>query len=144
MPKVVIDPLTRIEGHLRFEADVAGGKVTDTHSSGQLFRGLELILQGRHPYDAHMFTQRFCGVCPVAHATASIRALDMAYGLSTVDIPENARLIRNLIVAANMVMSHATHLLCTLGTGPGQSTLQNCVRGEGRRNWSGNIQRASS
>ena len=109
MTKVVIDPLTRIEGHLRFEADVAGGKVTDTHSVGPLFRGFERILKGRHPYDAHMFTQRICGVCPVAHATASIRALDMAYGLSTADIPENARLIRNLIIAANIVMSHATH-----------------------------------
>jgi len=109
MPKVVIDPLTRIEGHLRFEADVTAGKVTDAHSSGQLFRGFEVILRGRHPYDAHHFTQRFCGVCPVAHATASIRALDMAYGLSTTDIPQNARLIRNIIIAANTVMSHATH-----------------------------------
>lgn len=109
MTKVVIDPVTRIEGFLRFEADVADGTVTDARSTGQLFRGLERILQGRHPYDAYHFTMRFCGVCPVAHATASIRALDMAYGLTTADIPENARLIRNLIIAANKVMSHATH-----------------------------------
>ncbi|UZE92539.1 MAG: nickel-dependent hydrogenase large subunit [Methanosarcinales archaeon] len=109
MQKVVIDPLTRIEGHLRFEADVTDGKVTEAYSSGQLFRGFEVILQGRHPYDAYHFTQRICGVCPVAHATASIRALDMAYGLSTTDIPQNARLIRNIVIAANTIMSHATH-----------------------------------
>ena len=109
MPTVVIDPLTRIEGHLRFEADITDGLVTEAHSSGQLYRGFEQILKGRHPYDAYHFTQRICGVCPVAHATSSIRALEMAYGLNTSDIPQNARLIRNLIIAANTVMSHATH-----------------------------------
>ncbi|MBN2487397.1 MAG: nickel-dependent hydrogenase large subunit [Methanosarcinaceae archaeon] len=109
MPTVVIDPVTRIEGHLKFEADVNGGTVTDAKASGQLYRGFEQILKGRHPYEAYHFTQRFCGVCPVAHATASIRALDMAYGLTTPDIPKNARLIRNIIIGANTVMSHATH-----------------------------------
>ena len=106
MVEVTIDPLTRIEGHLKIRANVDGGKVTDAWSSGMMYRGLENILIGRDPRDASIITQRACGVCPVAHATASIRCLDDAFDAS---VPENAKLIRNIILGSNNIMSHATH-----------------------------------
>jgi [NiFe] hydrogenase large subunit len=65
--KITIDPITRIEGHLRIEVEVAGGKVVNAWSSGQLFRGFEIILKGRDPRDAPLFTQRACGVCTYVH-----------------------------------------------------------------------------
>jgi Ni,Fe-hydrogenase I large subunit len=76
MSRVVVDPVTRIEGHLRIEAEVEGGKVRDAWSSSSMFRGIELILQGRDPRDAWAFTQRICGVCTTVHAIASIRAVE--------------------------------------------------------------------
>ncbi len=70
MAKIVIDPLTRIEGHLKIEIVVENGVVKDARSSGALFRGFEILLRGRDPYDAQHLTQRICGVCPTAHAMA--------------------------------------------------------------------------
>lgn len=104
--KIVVDPVTRIEGHLKIEVEVDGGKVVDARSTGTLFRGFELIIQGKNPLDAQQLMQRICGVCPIAHATAATFALDDAFGLTP---PTNGRLIRNLIFAANFIQSHILH-----------------------------------
>lgn len=104
--RVVIDPITRIEGHLRIEVEVANGKVANAWSSSTLFRGLELMLQGRDPRDAYLFTQRACGVCTYVHGLASVRAVDEAVG---VKIPENARLLRNLMLGAQFLHDHMVH-----------------------------------
>lgn len=106
MPKVIIDPVTRIEGHLKIEVDIDGGKVVNARSSGTLFRGFELILKGRDPRDAQHITQRICGVCPTSHAMASARCLDDAFGA---EVPPNGRIVRNLIHGANYIMSHVLH-----------------------------------
>ncbi|MGE5391176.1 MAG: nickel-dependent hydrogenase large subunit [Deltaproteobacteria bacterium] len=106
MAKIVVDPVTRIEGHLKLEVEVEGGVVTDAKLSGALFRGLELIMQGRDPRDAEQIVQRICGVCPTAHATAGILALDDAFGIEP---PPNGRIIRNLIFGSNWVQSHILH-----------------------------------
>ncbi len=103
---VVIDPLTRIEGHLRIEVKVANGSIENAWSTGPMFRGLELILKGRDPRDAWVFTQRICGVCTTVHAIASVRAVENALGVT---IPDNARLMRNLIEAAQFVHDHVIH-----------------------------------
>ena len=79
MARIVIDPVTRIEGHLKIEVEVKDGKVVDARCSGGLFRGFEIFLNGRDPRDASQLTQRICGVCPTAHATASVRCLDSAF-----------------------------------------------------------------
>jgi len=105
---IVIDPITRIEGHLKVEADVDGGVIVEARSTGTLFRGLELILRGRDPRDAPRITQRICGVCPTAHATASSFALDEAFGIADA-IPPNGRVIRNLIFGCNFLQSHILH-----------------------------------
>ena len=104
--RIVVDPIPRIEGHLRIEVEVQDGKVKDAWSSGMLFRGLEIILQGRDPRDAWLFTQRACGVCTYVHASASIRAVDNAVG---VEIPPNARIIRNLMMASQFIHDHCVH-----------------------------------
>jgi len=106
MTRIVVDPVTRIEGHLRIEAAVADGHVTDAYSSSTMFRGIELILQGRDPRDAWAFTQRICGVCTTVHAIASIRAVEDALGMEP---PANARLLRNLIIGAQCVQDHVVH-----------------------------------
>jgi Ni,Fe-hydrogenase I large subunit len=106
MTRVAIDPITRIEGHLRIEVEVNNGVVTDAWSSGTMFRGLELILQGRDPRDAWVFAQRACGVCTTVHALASVRAVENALGLK---IPRNARLVRNLIAGSQFVQDHVIH-----------------------------------
>ena len=106
MTHVVVDPVTRIEGHLRTEAEVEGGRVTDAWSSSTMFRGIEIILKGRDPRDAWAFTQRICGVCTTVHAIASIRAVENAIGAVP---PPNARLLRNLIIAAQVVQDHVVH-----------------------------------
>jgi len=103
---IVVDPVTRIEGHLRIEAEVDGGRVTDAWSSATMFRGVELILKGRDPRDAWAFTQRICGVCTTVHAIASIRAVENAIGAQP---PTNARLLRNLIIASQAVQDHVIH-----------------------------------
>ncbi len=104
--RVVIDPITRLEGHLRIEVEISGGKVVNAWSSGQLFRGIEIILQGRDPRDAHHFVQRSCGVCTYVHALASIRATEAAVG---VKVPDNARIIRNLMHGAQFQHDHIVH-----------------------------------
>ena len=104
--RIVVDPVTRIEGHLRIDVEVDGGKVTKAWSSGQMWRGIETILKGRDPREAWLFTQRFCGVCTTVHAVASVRAVENAVGL---EIPLNAQYIRNLIVAAHAIHDHIVH-----------------------------------
>jgi Ni,Fe-hydrogenase I large subunit len=104
--KVVVDPITRIEGHLRIEAQADGGKIASAWAMGTQFRGLELILQGRDPRDAWAFTQRICGVCTVVHAVASCRAVEDALGIT---VPPNANLIRNLVHGMQFVQDHVIH-----------------------------------
>ncbi len=106
MPHVVVDPVTRIEGHLRIEAEVDGGAVRNAWSSSTMFRGIEIILKGRDPRDAWVFTQRICGVCTTVHAIASIRAVEHAIGANP---PPNARILRNLIIGAQCVHDHVIH-----------------------------------
>ncbi|MHC4456703.1 MAG: nickel-dependent hydrogenase large subunit [Planctomycetota bacterium] len=106
--RIKIDPITRIEGHLAIEAVVDDGVVKEAKSAGTLFRGFEIILQGRNPRDANRLTQRICGVCPTAHATASALCLDDAFGL-TDKIPDNGKIIRALIFGANFLQSHILH-----------------------------------
>ncbi len=104
--KIAVDPITRIEGHLRIEARIENGRIVDAWSSSTAFRGIETILKGRDPRDAHHFTQRFCGVCTTVHSMASIRAVEHALGIQ---VPDNARLIRNLIMAAQNIQDHIVH-----------------------------------
>jgi len=104
--RITVDPITRIEGHLRIDVEVDGGSVKNSWSSGQMFRGIEEILKGRDPRDAWLFTQRFCGVCTTVHAIASVRAVENALGL---EIPINAQYIRNVIVAAHCLHDHIVH-----------------------------------
>jgi hydrogenase large subunit len=103
---IVIDPLTRIEGHLGIEVEVYKGKVIDARCKGNMFRGFEIILKGRDPRDALHLTQRICGVCSASHGNASVRCLDSAFGVTPTD---NARIIRNLVVGANYLHSHILH-----------------------------------
>ena len=106
MARLVIDPVTRIEGHLRIEAQVDAGKVSDAWSAGTMFRGIELILQGRDPREAWIWAQRICGVCTMVHALASVRAVEDAL---KIDVPDNARIVRNLIAGSQMVQDHVVH-----------------------------------
>ena len=106
MAKIVVDPLTRIEGHLRVEAQVDGGKITDAWASGTMWRGIEIMMKGRDPRDAWTFVSRFCGVCTTVHAMASIRAVENALNIT---IPDNARIIRNLIMGFQSVQDHVIH-----------------------------------
>ncbi len=106
MAKVLIDPLTRIEGHLSIEMDVQNGKVVDAKCRGDMFRGYETILQGRNPVDANQIVMRICGVCPVSHGEASSRALDDAFKIKPT---KNGRILRNLILGANTLQSHILH-----------------------------------
>ncbi len=103
---VTVDPVTRIEGHLRIDVEVDGGEVTNAWSSGQMWRGIEPILKGRDPRDAWIFTQRICGVCTTVHAIASVRAVENALGI---EVPLNAQLIRNLLIAAHCLHDHIVH-----------------------------------
>ncbi len=106
MNRVAIDPITRIEGHLRVEIQVEDGVIREARCSGALYRGLEQILVGRHPLDAQKITQRICGVCPLAHSTAASLCLDDALGLTP---PRNGQLLRNLIYGANFLHNHILH-----------------------------------
>lgn len=104
--RVVIDPVTRIEGHLRVDVEVDGGRVKNAWASGTMWRGIEKILLSRDPREAWIFTQRFCGVCTTVHAMASVRAVENALGL---EIPLNAQYIRNLILIAHALHDHIVH-----------------------------------
>jgi [NiFe] hydrogenase large subunit/hydrogenase large subunit len=106
MTHVVVDPVTRIEGHLRIEAEVEDGVVRDAWSSSTMFRGIEIILKGRDPRDAWAFAQRICGVCTTVHAITSIRAVEDAIGAEP---PPNAQYVRQLIMASQMVQDHVIH-----------------------------------
>jgi hydrogenase large subunit len=107
MPTVVtIDPVTRLEGHLKIEVAIEGSVVVAARATGTLFRGFEAILTNRDPWDAPHITQRICGVCPIPHAQAAVLALDRA---ANKVIPNNARILRNLVLGANFVQSHLLH-----------------------------------
>ena len=103
---VSIDPVTRIEGHLRIDVEVDGGVVKDAWSSGTMFRGYEMLIRDKHPWDAQQVMERICGVCPLVHGTAASYSLDDAMG---VNLPDNARIIRNLCLGANFIQSHVLH-----------------------------------
>jgi len=103
MATIVLDPVTRIEGHLRMETEISDGRVSNAWSCGTLFRGIEPILKDRDPRDAWMFTQRLCGVCTYVHGVTSVRSVENALALS---IPENARVIRNLLMGAQFIHDH--------------------------------------
>lgn len=104
--KIDLYPFTRIEGHLAVKLEVESGKVKNAYLSGEMFRGIETILRGRSPLDAQQITQRICGVCPISHGMASLKAQEAAYGASLTD---NGRLARNLILGANYIQSHIVH-----------------------------------
>ncbi len=106
--KIVIDPVSRIEGHLKIEAVVENGVVKEAKSSGMMYRGFENILLGRDPRDAARIMQRICGVCPTSHGLAATFALDELYGVGG-SITDNGRILRNLIQGANFVQSHILH-----------------------------------
>ncbi len=105
--RIVIDPITRIEGHLRIEATLdASNTITDAYSSGTMVRGIEKILKGRDPREAWAFAQRACGVCTTVHSFASIRSVEDALGIK---IPKAANIIRNLMIAQQYVHDHVMH-----------------------------------
>jgi hydrogenase large subunit len=104
--RITIDPITRIEGHLRIDVEVDQGKVQKAWASSTMFRSIERILLGRDPREAWLFTQRFCGVCTTVHALASVRAVEDALDL---EIPLNAQYIRNLILIAHALHDHVVH-----------------------------------
>jgi hydrogenase large subunit len=104
--RVVVDPITRIEGHLRIEAQMDGNNIAQAYSSGTMVRGIEIILRGRDPRDAWAFAQRICGVCTLVHGIASVRSVENALNYP---IPPNAQLIRNLMIAAQYVHDHVMH-----------------------------------
>jgi hydrogenase large subunit len=108
MSKIVIDPISRIEGHLKIEAVVENGVVKEAKSSGMMYRGLENILKGRDPRDAARIMQRICGVCPTSHGLGAAFALDEVYGVNG-SITDNGRILRNLVQGANFVQSHILH-----------------------------------
>jgi len=104
--RVVVDPITRIEGHLRIEADVQEGKIADAFSSGTMVRGIEIILRGRDPREAWALTERVCGVCTTVHALSSVRCVEDALGIS---VPPNADLVRNLMFCSHYLQDHVVH-----------------------------------
>ena len=104
--RIVVDPITRIEGHLRIEAQMDGDKIQQAYSSGTMVRGIEIILRGRDPRDAWAYAQRICGVCTLVHGMASVRSVEDALNYK---IPPNAQLIRNLMIAAQYVHDHVMH-----------------------------------
>jgi hydrogenase large subunit len=104
--RIVIDPITRIEGHLRVEIEVKDGKITDAYSAGTMVRGIETILKGRDPRDAWAFVGRVCGVCTSTHSLTSVRTVENALGIS---VPPNAELIRNLMANALYIQDHVVH-----------------------------------
>jgi hydrogenase large subunit len=104
--RIVVDPVTRIEGHLRIEAEIKDGVIVDAFSSGTMVRGIEIILKDRDPRDAWAFTERVCGVCTTVHALSSVRAVEDAL---KIQVPQNAEMIRNLMAAAQYMQDHVIH-----------------------------------
>jgi hydrogenase large subunit len=121
---IVLDPTTRLEGHLKVQTQVDGGKVVSAQSSGMMFRGFENLLIGKDPRDAVHITQRICGVCPTNHAMASCLA---AEALAGTNVPGNARIIRNLILGADFLQSHLLHFY--------QLCLPSYIRGPAMPPW---------
>jgi hydrogenase large subunit len=104
--RISIDPVTRIEGHLRIDCELDNGQVVKAWASGQMWRGIELILKDRDAREAWLYTQRICGVCTTVHAIASVRAVENALNM---EIPLNAQFIRNIMIAAHAVQDHIVH-----------------------------------
>ncbi len=104
--RVVVDPITRIEGHLRIEAQAENGRIANAWATSTQFRGIEIVMQGRDPRDAWAFTQRICGVCTVVHAVASCRAVEDALDIR---IPPNGNTIRNMMVGMQYIQDHVVH-----------------------------------
>jgi hydrogenase large subunit len=104
--RIVVDPITRIEGHLRIEAEVNNGVITDAWSSSTMVRGIENIVKGRDPRDVWAFVQRTCGVCTTVHALASVRAVEDALDIV---VPPNAELVRNIMASALYMHDHVVH-----------------------------------
>ena len=104
--RIVVDPVTRIEGHLRIEAEIKDGKIVDAYSSSTMVRGLENIVKGRDPRDVWAFVQRTCGVCTTVHAITSVRAVEDALGIA---VPPNAEMVRNIMEGALYMHDHAVH-----------------------------------
>src|SRR5271165_4313812 len=105
--RIVVDPMTRIEGHLRIEAETdEAHTIKAAYSFGTMVRGIEIILRGRDPREAWAFAQRICGVCTLVHGVASVRSVENALRC---DIPDNANLIRNLMIGAQYVHDHVMH-----------------------------------
>ncbi|MDR0767449.1 MAG: nickel-dependent hydrogenase large subunit [Methanosarcinales archaeon] len=115
MVRITVDPLTRIEGHMRVSAEVdANGIITSAQSGGTLFRGFERMLQGKDPRDASLHISRICGVCPISQSITSTNALEELYQVSD-RVPQNALAVRNFIQASNFMASHATHIYVLFG-----------------------------
>ena len=104
--RIVVDPITRIEGHLRVELEVADGLITNAWSQTTQFRGIETICEGRDPRDVWAFVGRICGVCTGTHSVASVVAVESAIGC---DIPKQAQLIRDLVLASQEIHDHVVH-----------------------------------
>lgn len=104
--RIVVDPVTRIEGHLRIEAEIKNGKIVDAYSSSTMVRGIENIVKGRDPRDVWAFVQRTCGVCTTVHAIASVRAVEDALNIK---VPPNAELVRNIMEGVLYMHDHAVH-----------------------------------
>ncbi|HEY4961219.1 MAG TPA: nickel-dependent hydrogenase large subunit [Terriglobales bacterium] len=140
--KINIDPVTRIEGHLRVDVEVDGGSVSKAWASCTMWRGIENILLGRDPREAWLFTQRFCGVCTTVHAMASVRAVEDALRLP---IPPNAQFIRNLILINHALHDHIVHFyqLSALDwvdiiTIPRADPVKSSALAQSLSNWTGN------
>lgn len=112
MSTIEIDPVTRIEGHLKVTVEEEDGRVTSAYSTGMNYRGFENFLKGKSPFAAVRLTSRICGVCPIGHTIASTRAIE---GLYEVDVPVNAQLVRNIIQGANLVADNTTHFYAMWG-----------------------------
>ena len=104
--RISVDPVTRIEGHLRMDCEVDNGRITDAWTSGTMYRGIENIVRGLDPREAWIYVQRICGVCTTVHALASVRAVENALQM---EIPINAQYIRNMIISAHGVVDHVVH-----------------------------------
>ena len=142
MARITIDPVTRIEGHLRIDAVVDGGQVQKAWASCTMWRGIETILRGRDPREAWFFTQRFCGVCTTVHAIASVRAVEDALSL---EVPLNAQYIRNLILIAHALHDHIVHFYhlsaldwVDVTTIPQADPIKTAAVGESLSDWPGN------
>jgi len=145
MARISIDPITRIEGHLRIDVEVDGGSVQNAWASCTMWRGIETILKGRDPREGWAYAQRFCGVCTTVHAMASVRAVEDALQL---EIPANAQYIRNLILIAHALHDHIVHFYhlsaldwIDITTIPQANPARAASIADGVSNWPGNSHR---